>query len=466
MPFASNLAGFVLAVLLSAGGFSYTFSNEAKPNGEAFVEVSAKGGDLPPMDVIIKGDGQTIKKSVPALKNGQKHRIDWIQQTPRATYKMELTGPRINGSTSFEIVKSTGKKSTGPGRIINKTTPEDIENRKVKFQVAFDVASYELSIYDTNGNVAHSEVGGAAKYANGDVMEFTWEGVPNLFMIEIKAVGEQNQTGSYRLVPWKVSIPHVDVIFDSGKAVIKPGEAPKVDEAFDAAVKELVALERINQAVNADIKAQLYIIGYTDTVGNAGKNQKLSRGRAKAIANYFKKKGIWCEIYYAGMGENGLAVQTEDNVDEARNRRAAYVLAPQKPPAGGKFPSNWTKLSGARKRPANIKVPATATLSSPALPETPSGSGGSGGSSGDGGDSGGSGSEMSGGTSDEETEESYENWEDALGDEETPPEIEDEPGASKKGCAVDPGAGAGTGAGGLGLALLVGLVGLRRRRRR
>lgn len=462
MPLASNLAGLVLAVLLSAGGFSYTFSNEARPTGEAFVEVSAKGGDLPAMDVTIKGDGQTIKKKVPPLKSGEKHRIDWVQQTPRASYTMELAGPGIQGKTNFEIVKATeGAKSTGPGRIIPKCSREDIVDRRTaKFQVVFDVKSYEFNVYDTSGAVAHTKTGGSGEYGNGDILEFTWPELP-LFMVELKAVGEQGQTGAYRLVPWQVDIPHVDVIFDSGKAVIKEGEAPKVDKAFDAAVKELVALERINEAVGDNITAQLYIIGYTDTVGNAGKNQKLSRGRAKAIAEYFKKKGIWCEIFYAGMGENGLAVPTGDNVDEARNRRAAYILTAQKPPPSGKIPAKWTQLAGARKRPANIKVPATATLSSPELPASDASSGG--GESGSSGDSG-EDSSVGGGTSDEGSEETYDNWEDALGNEEHPPSIEDEPGATKKGCAVDP--ASGTGAGGLSLATLIGLVGLARRRRR
>ncbi|MCA9686917.1 MAG: OmpA family protein, partial [Myxococcales bacterium] len=121
-------------------------------------------------------------------------------------------------------------------------------------------------------------------------------------------------------------------------------------------VAELDGLERANSALGPNFKdkisASLYIVGYTDTVGNAGDNQKLSENRAKAIAQYFVDKGAWCEIYYAGMGERGLAVETGDSVDEVRNRRALYILGVQKPAGGGQVPPQgaWKKLADARPR--------------------------------------------------------------------------------------------------------------------
>ena len=87
-------------------------------------------------------------------------------------------------------------------------------------------------------------------------------------------------------------------------------------------------------------------------MGNPRDNQVLSQGRAKAIAEELRTKGVWCEIYFAGMGERGLAVETGDSVDEVRNRRALYLLSPQTPPGGGSIPSSgaWKQLSGASKR--------------------------------------------------------------------------------------------------------------------
>jgi outer membrane protein OmpA-like peptidoglycan-associated protein len=83
--------------------------------------------------------------------------------------------------------------------------------------------------------------------------------------------------------------------------------------------------------VDAALDLKLYIGGFTDTVGNASDNLKLSLTRAKSIAAYFRDKGIRGQIFYAGFGEKHLAVPTADSVDEARNRRAIYVITNTKP---------------------------------------------------------------------------------------------------------------------------------------
>ena len=70
----------------------------------------------------------------------------------------------------------------------------------------------------------------------------------------------------------------------------------------------------------------------------------LDAQRAEAIARYFKAHGVTVPIYYQGFGEDALAVPTADAVDEARNRRAVYVLA-NVPPRGAQFPrAQWKRL--------------------------------------------------------------------------------------------------------------------------
>ena len=93
-------------------------------------------------------------------------------------------------------------------------------------------------------------------------------------------------------------------------------------------------------------KANLYVAGYTDTVGNASSNLSLSHKRAKAIATWFQNAGFKGDIYYQGFGEKALAVATKDNVDEPRNRRALYVVAAEAPAISADLPSkNWKKLT-------------------------------------------------------------------------------------------------------------------------
>jgi hypothetical protein len=48
-------------------------------------------------------------------------------------------------------------------------------------------------------------------------------------------------------------------------------------------------------------------------------------------------------ILACGFGESRLAIETGDNVDEPRNRRAQYVLAAAEP-----VPGRWTVVSSAK----------------------------------------------------------------------------------------------------------------------
>ena len=84
---------------------------------------------------------------------------------------------------------------------------------------------------------------------------------------------------------------------------------------------------------------RLYVAGHTDTVGPSLKNQVLSLDRARAIAAYFRRKGLALPIAFAGFGEQVLKVKTPDDTDERRNRRADYVIAPldAPPPFGGPY---------------------------------------------------------------------------------------------------------------------------------
>ena len=93
------------------------------------------------------------------------------------------------------------------------------------------------------------------------------------------------------------------------------------------------------------LEIKLFIGGYTDTVSDRSYNQGLSERRAKSISNYFRAKGFSLPVYYQGFGEDALAVETDDSVDEIRNRRAIYLLAAWPPKQSANFPrANWRKL--------------------------------------------------------------------------------------------------------------------------
>jgi MYXO-CTERM domain-containing protein len=459
------LSAPLLALFMLFGGFGWQYSGQTDENGTAWVELTS---DEPLSGVNVKitgSDGSETTKTV-SIKPGKPTKITWKQKDREVSYDIEIEAGESFTNGSFDVQRPIAGGKREALKLLSDRN-DIVERQTIKYETPFTSSKRTLQVYDTDGDmVVDTSVEGVVEA--GDTFEMTWRTNREIFMVKVIAEDETGYSATDIAVPWSFAIPHEEVNFDSGKSIIKPSEEPKVADAFAVLVHELEGLDKANAAVGGtmSVKPQLYIVGYTDTVGNGNDNQKLSEDRAKAIAKYFFDKGAWCEIYYAGMGERGLAVETADNVDALANRRALYILDVKKPSGGGAVPSPgaWKQMTGARPRMMQ-------TL--PELPESyiaykaeqqrkrdekfgtgDSGGGDDGsigdgdddgGGEGDGGDGGGDGGEGGG------DGEIYRGM-DTGGE---------KPGATAKGCSTTQPEGLGLGV----LAGLFGLLGLRRRRR-
>ena len=80
------------------------------------------------------------------------------------------------------------------------------------------------------------------------------------------------------------------------------------------------------QKVFAELKRRplpdIMVIGHTDTRGGLSYNDQLSKARAERMREMLIGLGIPAQrIQAAGRGKRELLIQTEDSVDEPRNRR-------------------------------------------------------------------------------------------------------------------------------------------------
>lgn len=173
----------------------------------------------------------------------------------------------------------------------------------------------------------------------GDGLRLRWTPpAAEILQIAVTAVDGHGFAAGLDLYPWSYAVPHEDVVFETGQAVVRPAEEGKLEAAW-ARVQEVTARYGKVAPVN------LYVAGYTDTVGAAASNLALSEARAKAIARWFQARGFAGSIHYQGLGEQGLAVPTPDEFDEERNRRADYIVAAQAPPTSERLPAaRWTPL--------------------------------------------------------------------------------------------------------------------------
>jgi outer membrane protein OmpA-like peptidoglycan-associated protein len=175
----------------------------------------------------------------------------------------------------------------------------------------------------------------------GQMARLTWSSGEVARKVEVKVHDRAGFWSGFELLRIEVDIPHDEVNFDTGKSTFAREEAEKLDRTLQAIYAELEKYKDYS----TQLEINLYIGGYTDTVGDKGANRTLSQQRARAIGAYFRKKGLSVPIYFQGFGEDALAVKTEDNVDEARNRRALYILSNFPPPVSYHLPRKaWKRL--------------------------------------------------------------------------------------------------------------------------
>jgi outer membrane protein OmpA-like peptidoglycan-associated protein len=105
------------------------------------------------------------------------------------------------------------------------------------------------------------------------------------------------------------------VFFDFNSTKIDPDAAATITDASN------VAKSMPNSKVT--------VTGYTDTVGGDAYNKALSMRRANAVRDGLIANGVAPgSINVVGSGEQGLLVQTGQQVNQAKNRRVSILVSP------------------------------------------------------------------------------------------------------------------------------------------
>lgn len=349
-PAFSILASFGLNL-----GPSFGFSSQTEPDGTAYLTIKADGESLDGIEIEVSGDnGFHLTKTV-SVRKGASKKITWKQKGKNVSYELKLSHGDSQTDFNFDVMRP--QIGGQPVLEMHATAQDIVEKRQSNYRTRFMNSSQHFEVYSTGGELIMDENSNVSYDVGADI-NYSWNSCDDVFMVRLTATDDGGRQAIQTNVVWKVDVPHTDVNFDSGKWDIKKSEEPKLDEAFAIMANELAGLDRASEVAKQKVGAQLYIVGYTDSVGNGGDNLKLSQNRAKAIAKYFVDKGLWCEVFYAGMGEKGQRIKTDDSVDEVRNRRALYLFETHKPAPGGQVPStgSWRKISEAHPRMMN-KLP-------------------------------------------------------------------------------------------------------------
>ena len=100
-------------------------------------------------------------------------------------------------------------------------------------------------------------------------------------------------------------------------------------DSWTLKAEQLKVLDDVIASARSGGQANINIVGHTDTSGPADYNQALSVKRANVVVEALVQMGARrTALHASGVGETDLAVQTGDNVKEAKNRRTVITLQP------------------------------------------------------------------------------------------------------------------------------------------
>jgi len=111
-----------------------------------------------------------------------------------------------------------------------------------------------------------------------------------------------------------------DVLFDTGKATLKPGAA--------------LALDRLANFMRDNPRTSIIVEGHTDSRGGEDYNQQLSERRAQAVAQALAERGVSADRYRTmGRGEDFPVASNDTVAGRQQNRRVEIVFSD----ASGRF---------------------------------------------------------------------------------------------------------------------------------
>ena len=108
----------------------------------------------------------------------------------------------------------------------------------------------------------------------------------------------------------KVNVP-ADASFDVGRADLKPGLRPVLDE--------------LGRGLDKDMRVT--VVGHTDSTGSDAVNDPLSRDRAEAVRDYLSVRGVPRDrITVVGRGSREPVAGNDSDSSRSQNRRVEIFL--------------------------------------------------------------------------------------------------------------------------------------------
>lgn len=252
--------------------------------------------------------------------------------TPRLPFAVLSLLALVAWSRPGLTAGKTAKKPAGtimasPLGIMVDRSKVNLKEHRLEIKLSRKASKVSIRVEGESGAILAEEDKDFSERPTGSPLVVTWtpssdEAVEKIEVTAADAFGSYTVT----VTPYNFMIDHEDVNFKTGSAVIEDSEGPKLEAAQQKILAKVTAI-RAKDINHQHRSLTLYIAGHTDTVGAFDYNMGLSRDRARAIASWFRQRGLPLPVAFEGFGESSPRVSTADQVDEPRNRRVDYIIA-------------------------------------------------------------------------------------------------------------------------------------------
>lgn len=310
--------------------------NQVPPGGKPSLTVKP-AADLARLELSLsRDDGKSFSAQHGAVKAGQSATLPF-GDARKAKWSGKLVAVFPDGNRqSFDLTFETAV--TGDLRVTYARDHLDLDAHTLEFQQSRPAGKASLEVIGDDGKPIGEGTASFAGEPAGTWLRIGWTQKPgNVFRLELRTTSADGLTTLVKLLPWTVRVPHEEVSFEFGKADIRPSETSKLDASY----QKIIDAVDVARKADPSLQVRLFIAGHTDTVGGNADNRKLSLERARAIAVWFRDRGLPLPIAYAGFGEEALKVKTPDNTDEPRNRRADYIVGIEEPLVARGVKATW-----------------------------------------------------------------------------------------------------------------------------
>lgn len=283
-----------------------------------------------------RGTSETMTRE--SLSEGDVWTLDFPAPTVTTTYTVVTTGlfAGMDGSMEFSFPVEVA----APLEFDVDTSTYDRDANSFVMRMNQPAGHVDILVRGDQGEIlAQRTITFDGQPANTPLNVQWSQGPGNVMTIEVTAHSTTGVWASRRYIPWYAEFEPIYISFATGSS-----EVPESD--FAMLRERLAELVETANRVSEHIDVQLYVAGYTDTVGSPADNQRLSEERARSIGRWVQAQGWSLPVSYQGFGEDVLAVDTADNVDEARNRRALFILGTSDSPSTTDTPrASWRRLN-------------------------------------------------------------------------------------------------------------------------